>query len=285
MRQTSWFAVLVIVAAASARAQVVQTPFDTDYSVLDLGSAPGVQANAGGLVFVPSDSDTLLIGGAANSPIGKVYSIGVTRGMDGHVTGFNGTAAVYANAPGIGSGGIDGGLAFGPNGELFYTSYPDNSIGQIKLGSTGPDAQIALSSLLPTPIASSVGALAFVPPGFAGAGRFKLVQYDGNGNWYDVTLAPNGGGTYDVTGVTFVRAIGRGPEGIIYVKAGSPQFSGDSALISEYGNGSIGAYDLDANGDPLPATRREFITGLTGAEGAAIDPMTGDFFFSTFGGG
>src|SRR5689334_24986211 len=99
MRQTSWLAMLVIAVAASAGAQVVQAPFDTDYSFVDLGSAPGVPANAGGLVFLPSDHDTLLIGGAANSPVGKVYSIGVTRGVDGHVTGFNGTAAVYANAP------------------------------------------------------------------------------------------------------------------------------------------------------------------------------------------
>jgi hypothetical protein len=27
------------------------------------------------------------------------------------------------------------------------------------------------------------------------------------------------------------------------------------------------------------------VTGLTGAEGALIDPVTGDFLFSTFGGG
>jgi hypothetical protein len=33
------------------------------------------------------------------------------------------------------------------------------------------------------------------------------------------------------------------------------------------------------------ATRQTFISGLTGAEGATIDPLTGDFLFSTFGGG
>jgi hypothetical protein len=32
-------------------------------------------------------------------------------------------------------------------------------------------------------------------------------------------------------------------------------------------------------------TRTDFITGLSGAEGAFIDPVTGDFLFSTFGGG
>ncbi|MCW5609864.1 MAG: PEP-CTERM sorting domain-containing protein [Rubrivivax sp.] len=56
-------------------------------------------------------------------------------------------------------------------------------------------------------------------------------------------------------------------------------------LISEYSAGMVGAYQLDAQGNPLVATRRTFLSGLTGAEGAAIDPVTGDFFFSTFGGG
>jgi hypothetical protein len=30
---------------------------------------------------------------------------------------------------------------------------------------------------------------------------------------------------------------------------------------------------------------QDFVTGLSGAEGAFIDPLTGDFIFSTFGGG
>ncbi len=56
-------------------------------------------------------------------------------------------------------------------------------------------------------------------------------------------------------------------------------------LVSEYSAGEIGVYQTDANGDPVLASRQEFITGLTGAEGAFIDPVTGDFLFSTFGGG
>ncbi len=54
-------------------------------------------------------------------------------------------------------------------------------------------------------------------------------------------------------------------------------------LISAYSANSIHAYEIDRNGDPILPTRRVFITGLTGAEGAAIDPLTGDFLFSTFG--
>ena len=35
----------------------------------------------------------------------------------------------------------------------------------------------------------------------------------------------------------------------------------------------------------MVATRRDFVTGLDGAEGAFVDPVTGDFLFSTYGGG
>jgi hypothetical protein len=40
-----------------------------------------------------------------------------------------------------------------------------------------------------------------------------------------------------------------------------------------------------ASGDPILSSRRNFPTGLEGAEGAVLDPVTGDFLFSTFGGG
>ncbi len=76
-----------------------------------------------------------------------------------------------------------------------------------------------------------------------------------------------------------------GPEGFVYVPTGSPQFSGPSLLVSEYGVDEVAAYQVDANGDPVIATRRPMITGLDGAEGALLDPVTGDFLFSTFGGG
>jgi hypothetical protein len=56
-------------------------------------------------------------------------------------------------------------------------------------------------------------------------------------------------------------------------------------IVSEYSAGEVSTYEVDANGDPLVGTRRTFISGLSGAEGAVIDPVTGDFLFSTFGGG
>jgi hypothetical protein len=56
-------------------------------------------------------------------------------------------------------------------------------------------------------------------------------------------------------------------------------------LVSEYGAGRVSAFEVGADGDPILATRRDFVTGLSGAEGAFVDPLTGDFLFSTYGGG
>ena len=84
---------------------------------------------------------------------------------------------------------------------------------------------------------------------------------------------------------TLVRAIGNGPEGVIYVAAGNPQITVPSVLVSEYSAGAVSTYEVDPNGDPIVATRRVLLSGLSGAEGALIDPVTGDFLFSTFGGG
>src|SRR5262245_53189472 len=153
MKQTLSLALLVSALATTAGAQVIQAPFDTDYSFVDVGAVPSLPTPAGGLTFVPGDPNTLLIGGAANSSSGVIHSIAVIRGIDGHITGFSGTSTFYANAPGLPASGrgIDGGLAFAPNGVLLYTSYNDNSLGQLKPGSTSPDAQIALSTLSPTP--------------------------------------------------------------------------------------------------------------------------------------
>ncbi|MBC8055702.1 MAG: PEP-CTERM sorting domain-containing protein, partial [Rhizobiales bacterium] len=74
-------------------------------------------------------------------------------------------------------------------------------------------------------------------------------------------------------------------EGFVYITGANAGFSANSMLVSEYAAGTVAAYEVDANGDPLLASRRTFLSGLSGAEGAVIDPVTGDFLFSTFGGG
>ncbi|HXG17077.1 MAG TPA: hypothetical protein VNK50_12575 [Calidithermus sp.] len=281
------FSSALVIWAAPGYGLTLGADFAADYTVTSLGSVPGVPINYGGLTFL--DNDTILIGGAANSSDGRIYQIDVVRGAGNHITGFSGTASLFGG-PGSGIGEFnDGGVVFGPGGVLFLARWPVNQIGQVKPGSTDED------KIVPGPsgAASSVSALNFVPTGFSGAGDIKIVTYSA-GQWFDATLTPDGTGTFNITNyvqvdldpvASGIQNVPGGPEGFVYIAAGNPGFGVPSMLISEYAEGEVGAYELDSDGNPLVSTRRTFLSGLSGAEGAAIDPLTGDYLFSTFGGG
>ena len=245
--------------------------FAASYTCDSLGTPSGLTGSLGGITFL--DNNTVLIGGNANGPGGYIQALGVTRDGSNHITGFS-TSSLYAAAP-----FIDGGLAFGPNGVLFATGYSNNTVLQYLPGSTAPDKIVTLDAA-----SSSVGSLAFVPAGFAGAGQAKVISYS-NGKWFGATLTPDGLGTFNIA-LSEVVTIGGGPEGLAYIDGGNEGFGGnDTVLVSAYQLGKVMAYDIDANGDPILSSAEEFMLGLSGAEGAVIDPMTGDFIFSTFGGG
>lgn len=268
-------AVLAIAAAVPfALAQSIDPFFAGSYSYSDLGSVPDVPANYGGLTLNQA-GNKLLIGGAANGAAGKIYQVDIVRDGSGHITGFSGNATEYAEAQ-----YNDGGLTFGPGGVLFASRWPVNQLGEYLPGSTTPDKIVDLAAL---GVASSHSAIVFGPSDRTYAGHMKLSSWSG-GQFYDATYAPDGLGTFDVTGVTQTATLQGGPEGIAYVPLGSTLF-GDSMLVSEYSAGLVSTYDVDANGDPILASRKVFMSGLSGAEGAFIDPVTGDFLFSTFGGG
>jgi hypothetical protein len=267
---------LTLLCAVPAHAQTFGMDFVSSYTFVDLGTPASVPGPLGGINFDPSDSNILWLGGSANNSAGAIYSLPVTRDIQGHITAFASAGTLLATAP-----NIDGGMAFGPNGVLFVTTYSDNQLLQFLPGAAAPSKTTALT---PFGINSSVGTCQFVPVGFAGAGTFKVASYS-TSDWYDVTLVPDGLGTFDLTTVTGTVNSGGGPEGIVYIGGSNPGFNVPSMLVSEYSADAVRAYDIDANGDPLPGTQREFLTGLSGAEGAVIDPVTGDFLFSTFGGG
>lgn len=273
-------------AADQAHALALGGDFAADYTVTSLGSVAGLPTNYGGLTFL--NNNTLLIGGAANTAAGSLYTVGVVRGADGHISGFSGSATRYGSSIGEYN---DGGVAFGPGGVLFTSRWPVNELGQTKPGSVDEDKVINLAAL---GVAGSHAAINFVPAGFAGAGLVKLVSWSG-GEFYSAELVPDGLGTFDLANLVLVdldpiaagiQNLPGGPEGFVYIDGANDGFAGfDSMLVSDYSSGRVSAYRIDASGNPLVSTRRDFITGLTGAEGAAIDPLTGDFLFSTFGGG
>jgi hypothetical protein len=256
---------------------VIEPPYDSLYTLLDLGPVPGLPAYYGGLTFLLGEPDTLIIGGNANTSSGALYSIEVIRDTADHIIGFNGSVAFFADAA-----YNDGGVAYGPGNVLFLSRWPMNELGQTMWGSTITDKIIDLYQYN---VAYSHAALNFVPAGFPGESQLKFVSWAG-GEWYTAYISPDGAGTYDIDSVIYETEIVGGPEGFIYVPPGSPLFPDyNSMLVSEWSEGEVAVYELDSTGNPIPATRVPFITSLNGAEGAAIDPLTGDFLFSTFGGG
>jgi hypothetical protein len=272
-------------AHGSALALTLGGDFSGHYTAASLGSIAGLPTSYGGLTLKAGSPNTLLIGGAANTDLGLIYEVGVTRGAGNHINGFTGSPTA------LGTVGTynDGGVTYGPGGVLFTSQWPVNQLGQTKPGSTAEDKVIDLAVL---GVAASHAAINFVPIGFGGAGGMKLVSWE-DGQWYDATYSPDLNGTFNIDSVTQIDLdvstgamdnLPGGPEGFVYIAAGNAGFTVDSLLVSEFSAGNVAAYDLDANGNPLLSTRRDFIVGLVGAEGAAIDPVTGDFLFSTFGG-
>ena len=259
---------LALAGQAAHAAPALAPAFASDYTLTVLGTPTGVPGNLGGITFL--DSDTLLIGGNANGTSGGIYSIDVTRDPTTKlITGFVGSATLFASAP-----RIDGGLAFGPGGVLFYTTFSNNTLGQILPGGNAPARTDALPSTF-----SSTGTLQFSPSGTLVIGSHS------NGTWGAFSLTPDGSGTYTPTQTAAPTTnTGGGPEGLVYVPAGSPVFGANAALISAYSAGKVTATTVNAAGLPT-ALGADFITGLTGAEGATLDPVTNAFLFSTFGGG
>ncbi len=254
-----------------AQAQTVASEFAANYTLTSLGTVPGLPGYYGGLTFENGNPNVLLIGGNANAASGSVYAVNVTRDGDGHITSF-GNATPVSTAP-----YIDGGLAYAPDGSLFYTGYSSNLIGQILPGNSTPAVVTNVTTL---GVGSSVGSLAFVPEGFGGAGRLIVGSYTTK-NLYTMPYSVNMDGTYTLGNTSLLLASAAGIEGIAFVKGGNPGFANDTMLICDYTNYVVTGFDLDSSGN-LTGTSFNFITGLGGAEGAVIDPVTGDFLFSTY---
>ncbi|TXS92153.1 tandem-95 repeat protein [Parahaliea maris] len=273
---TSVAVLLAIVTAQPLSAAItIQAPFNNTYSAVELGAINGLPQRYGGLTFKPGDPNTILIGGQANDAAGRFYEVPLIRDpVSRKITGF-GTPV----ATGFGANN-DGGVAYHPSGILLYSRYSNNEIGMVARGSHTQDRSVALSTI---GVAASPGALTFVPADLNGGGRLKAMSYSG-ARFYDIEYENDGNGTFRLTAATQTATLTGGPEGMIYLPQGSPEFGAtQTLLVTEYGNNAIAAYQIDAGGNPISSTRRVFLSGLTGGEGAAIDPVTGDFLFSTFG--
>lgn len=241
------------------------------YGIKELAKVPGFSSGNAGLAFKFDDPDTLLIAGPAIQPSGKIYTVRVARDAQGHVTGFSGSASVFANYP-----NNDGGLVYGPGNVLFSARWPAQTLDQFKAGSTQIERSIVLPPLGPTDVA-----LGFVPNDLPGACRLKFVNYF-SARWWSAEVVPDAAGTFGLTGIYEAQAIhDGGVEHLAYAPRGSPLFDAGTVLVTEYDLGNVAAYATDANGDPIPGSRRLVVTGLTTPEAFAFDPLTGDLLIST----
>ncbi len=264
---------LVLISPALTLSQVIVPPYSGEYLLTVLPSPPDVPISYGGMTFMPGNANVLLVGGNANGPEGALHAIDVVRDSGDHIVGFAGSASMYIDAP-----YVNGGVTYHPSGVLFLARYPVSEIGQVRVGSSTTDKVVPLS---PFGVVGSPGGLTFVPFGFPGFSELKMITYS-NGNWYTVHLAPDGQGLLDVTSVTLDGFVDTGADAFAYVPPGSPLFVDyRSILVANWNAGTVTAYELDDDGNPLWFTRSVFLTGLRGAEGIVADPVTGDFLVST----
>ena len=283
---------MIVCLPQMSKAQAIDPAFSAlGYTIANIGAAGNTPGLYGSLTFKNSDPSKALIGGNANSPTAFINEVTATRDAAQHITSFTGGTQL-ATAPGLvgggtsgqAQGGIDGGLTYGPNNVLFYTSFPDNGLGQIKSGSTAPDKLIDLYTTAGWAAAGGpiggVGALQFVPSGFPGAGKLKICSWT-DGVWHSTTLAADGTGTYNIS-IQNNLAIGHDVEGIMYLKSGAPGITVNSVALASYNLGAIYIYDIDANGDPVLSTKRTLATGMNGIYGGAQDPVTGDLIYANY---
>lgn len=267
MRRFKALAAAVVLSSAVS-AQIILPP---GFFVSSVTSAVtlGVPGPLGGIEFSASGS-TLYVSGNANGGSGAVYALPVIRQpVTNLIIGF-GPAVLFGSAP-----FIDGGLQIGPSGTMFFTTFPTNSLGQIVGGTT---------TSFPLPSPGSTGGMTFVPAGLPNAGDLIISSY-GSPGFYTVGLTPNGVGIYAPTSSTLFATVPSGNEGIRFVPSGPNQ--GDIIFVN-YSLGNVSIMDINpATGQPVGGasnpTIATFASGIGGAEGFAFDPLTNEFFVSTYG--
>lgn len=260
-----------------AGADAVLAPAYTDtYRTFELGAVPGVPGPLGGCVIKRDDPNTLYVAGGSEGIAGAIYTIGLKRGKCGHVTGFEGTAKKIAQAP-----SVDANLVFTGTGLMLYTKWPDYGFGQLLPGATSPSKETDLKALGMG--GGGAGGLGFVPPGLANEGELRAVTWP-DGIFYHLATKPNGA-LVDVTAVNEKVRLDGGPGGFAYVPAGSPGFAKQSLVVGEWELDRIATYEVNASGDPIKSSRKEFFTKFPRPWGAYFEPLTGDFIFLTWGRG
>lgn len=218
------------------------------------------------MAFLPSDPNTLLYGAFT---AGGIYAVHVTRDANQHITGISGTPTLYASAP-----GITGGLIFAPNNVLFYGQ--GKNIVEIKPGDTSPDKTVNLPIIDDPTLPPNLTGMAFAPNNSA---SLYLTTYDGE--LYNVTLFPDGTGTYNFSGLTPVQFIGEQIHDITLVNIPQPDINPPAYILNADPNMYL--YGVDSSGVPISSSFKQFYSPTTPSDGGVFDPISGDYIFSNLG--
>lgn len=255
----------------------VVPPFDADYRVYDLGPIPGApQGRYGGTMLKPGDSSKLLIAVYAEAANGQIWEVGLKRGKTGHILGLVGPAVKVADAP-----NVDANLIHVPGDAILYSTWNTNTLGVILAGQSTPAQTL---SLAPLGVPTSISGIGVVPSSFAApqAGTLKGVTWS-ECRWY--SFAGNAFTPTQVLSISSTQAgasFTEGCGGFAYIPAGSPRFAQGGLMMAEWAT-TVSAFDVDAQGDPIPSTRKPFLTGLEGSWAAYFDQVSGDYLFPSWG--
>lgn len=259
-------------------------PFDALYTIYDLGPVPGVPNPLGGTTVKIDETGAMLVAGASERTDGAIYKIRLARDACGHIIGWDGTAALQASTP-----FVDANLVYWSPQLLLYTEWPRFTLSQLPAGAAAPARSNDLRPLgLPSTGDSGPGGIGIVPPGLAGAGELRIVTWP-VGTWAHVDVTADGD-LLTIGAVTPRVTLPNNPGGFAYVPAGSPGFDHQSLITAEWRqtgaqDDRVAVYEVDEQGDPIVATRREFLSKFTRPWGAYYEPVTGDFFFLQWGAG
>lgn len=258
---------------------------DSNYTVMGMTSSASVEVpgNLGAIMF-PADSSSLYLVGASESSTAALYSVPVTRDTNGRIN-LLGKGSVVFSQP-----NMDAGLTVKPGSStLFFTRYPNNVLSE-RVGTTITDYPLGELG-----VPSSVGGATFVPSTLPNGGNLLVSTYS-TGQVYTIPLTDNGDGTFAPNSASLFVDLPDGAGGAIdYIPSGT--YAGDLIYVN-WSGGTIDIVDIDpATGFPFDAETNlptlgtanpkitPFASGLgVGPWGLTFDPISNDFFLTTWGG-
>jgi hypothetical protein len=262
-------AVFGLLAVLAARAEAQNWPVGLTSTLQWTTPAVG-PAHFGGVTFDASGSQMLVVGAGATV---SATAFSYTPIRDPGTSRITGLSAGTSFAP---TPGGDGGLEL-QGGLLWWTKYGSHQVGQYN-----PANATSYSVGLPA-FWSTTGGLTFVPAGYPNAGMLLVSSY--TFGWiYSFPLVSAGNGFFNLGPASLYANMPQaGSEGMKFITSGP---LAGHLLVANYTFQRIDAIPINpATSLPMGGVNtpvvNTIITGLAGAEGLGVDPVTGDLFISS----